>query len=285
MAATKRIWDGTAWVTVDAITGEPVDTTPSKVGMAYSSATAQDDPFLGGSSYNDLKRADTAGAQRAAVVGGIGALGTAAQMGAQFIPTAADKENEKRLAEIEKTPGLTKARRAEIDEQAMRGVRALAGERMVRTGDALASTGNTSAAAIQRARESEASALNKAAIESSDIGIREEQAERARRETEKQERIAYQAGRANARISFVSQALGELMQATAPAIAAGVVGRGPTDKELLALQAKKNPDGTPMYPGLQGKTADEIRALAFEQWKNRGVSGMTPEQVRTYAAE
>jgi len=285
MAATKRIWDGTAWVTVDAITGEPVDTTPSKVGMAYSSATAQDDPFLGGSSYNDLKRADAAGTQRAAVVGGIGALGTAAQMGAQFIPTAADKENEKRLAEIEKTPGLTKARRAEIDEQAMRGVRAIAGERMVRTGDALASTGNTSAAAIQRARESEAKSLNEAAIKAADIGIREEQAERVRRETERQERIADKAGRANARISFASQALGELMQATAPAIAAGVVGRGPTDKELLALQAQKNPDGTPTYPGLQGKTADEIRALAFEQWKSRGVSDMTPEQVRAYAAD
>jgi hypothetical protein len=214
-----------------------------------------------GFSYDpaEIARQERDGLKRAAIVGGIGALGNAAQVGLTLIDSAQDVENKKRLAELDKHKGLSEAERAEIDEQAMRGVRALANEAQTRNNDALAASGRTSAKDLQRARRANTDAVNRASIAAADIGIREQRAQVARDTQEEQERIAYEGQRVKDRISLVGQSIGGVMQALAAPIAAQSVKDEPSDAQLLALGTAKRADGRLLYPSYEGLSAEQAR--------------------------
>lgn len=214
-----------------------------------------------GYDYNpdDILRQERQGGQRAAIAAGIGAAGSLAQLGLTAIDTAQDRENDRRLAELKKDKGLSAAERADIDEQAMRGVRALASEAQTRNDDALAASGRHSAADLQRARRSNTDAVNRAAISAADIGIRQDR-EQVRRDTqEEQERISYKSDRSRQRIEMLGQTLAGVMQASAAPIAAGVVVEEPSMGLLVSMRGAVGPDGKPAYPSLQGKSGGELR--------------------------
>lgn len=225
------------------------------------------DPFEQGPDYSamtfeDMKRAEAGGNKRALAAAGIGALGSAAQIAAAAIPTATDIENDRRLAELKKHKGLTEGQRADIDEQAMRKVNAFAGESQARTDNALAASGQTSAAALNRARIAEKTATNNAAIEAADIGIRENRAQVQRDTIEEQERIG-EKGKREAEIKeLFARTISEAVLSVAKPMAAGIVKDEPTDAQLLWMQSAKDANGNPLYPRLQGASgADAIRRM------------------------
>lgn len=220
--------------------------------------------------YGDMQRAQARGNERAALAAGVGALGAGAQIAAAALPTAADVENEKRLKELAKHKGLTQAQRAEIDEQAMRKVNAYARESQHRTDEALAASGQHSAADLYRARLAEKNALNAATIGAADIGIRENRAQVQRDVDEEQERIDEKAARQREVKGLIAQAIAGGVMATAKPLAAGLVQDEPTDAQLLWMQSAKDKNGNPLYPGLQnGATPDDIRLLYRKDMQQR----------------
>lgn len=219
--------------------------------------------------FGDIRRAEKQGNERTAVAAGIGALGTGAQIAAAVIPNAADIENKKRLSALAKHKGLDAGTRAEIDEQASRGVRALAGEQSQRAGDLMAASPGHSAEAIHRARLTDKEALNKASIEAADIGIRENRAQVQRDVQEEQDRINYKANRENEIKGLVARAIATGVMETARPLAAGLVKGEPTDAQLLAMRDAKDASGNYLYPGLQDATdAEGIRRLYRQALKD-----------------
>lgn len=239
-----------------------------KTAKSFLDVSTDDPLAFGDYSANDIKRLEGQGAKRAVAVGGLGALGEAAKLGLLFVNTKADTDAAEKIADIERVPGLTKGRRAEIDEQAMRGVRALGRETSARMGDQLASSGGHSAAALQRARASSQDALNRAAIQAADIGIESEARERAARDLKRDELIVYQTNRENQRLSYAGKAIGDLFGAAAKPIAAAAFSTAPTDAQLVKMQTAIDPQtGALLYPGLQGKSLEQMRATPSSQWK------------------
>jgi hypothetical protein len=250
-----RAEDG-SYVQVDQY-GNPVNT----MGGAVKYAMPPEAPM----SYTDIARAEKKGNEKAAAAAGIAALGTAAQIGMAALPTAADIENKRRLAALAKHKGLDQATRAEIDEQAMRKVGAVARESQARTDDALASSGNTSARDLFNARLAEKEAVNRITLNASDIGIQANR-EQVRADTqEEQERIGYQAGRQREVRGLIGKAIGEGVLSVAKPFASGIVKDEPTDAQLLYMRDLKDDRGEYVYAGLQGTESIEDLRMALRK--------------------
>lgn len=163
-------------------------------------------------SAQQAQRSDLAGA------GAISAGLQAAQLAAMLMPTAQDRENKKRLEELEKLRdqgrlGLTGAERAEAETAMLNPVRALATEQRQRSEAQMAGMGQQlSAADLQRAEKvSQQQAQDKAFQAGATIS--QMNLDRAQQQlTELQQRIAYKSERQKGRLEAGSQAIGQAGQ-------------------------------------------------------------------------
>jgi len=236
---------GTADYNFTALTKRPTATNYGVVGTV-------NDPF--GTSASDIVNANREGWKDAGIASGIGAAATGAQLALTMIDTPQDEKNKKRLAELKVDKGLTQGRRAEIDEQAMRGVRGFAAEGQARTDDALAASGQTSAAALSQTRRDTARSLNEASIRAADIGIREDAAQVIRDTDEENQRLAYESNRQKERIGMIGQAISGLAQQFGQVYAANPAQRAPSASEIDYMRGLRTGDDRPVYPGLQDIT-------------------------------
>ncbi len=248
-------------------------TSAVKKPIAASYTTTPADPYFGAYSPEDIAASQKQGLKDAGIAAGIGAASSLAEIGLSAIPTAADNENRKRLDELAKHKGLSGGERADIDEQAMRGVRALATESQARDEGALAASGQHSAASLQRVRSSNADALNRAAIAAADIGIQANQRKVAQDTQEEQERISYKGDRQREKIKYAIDGINGLASLAGPVLAAQPDRVMPTEAQFRAMQRAKDPDGNAMYAGLQGLGYDEW----LRNWKDRYKAARRPD--------
>lgn len=249
---------------------------PAPASLKYSDPRGtEDDPFA---KFNagDIARENQAGTRDAIVAGGIGALGSLAQIGTTLVDTATDRYNKDRIAKLTKHKGLSQGERADIDERANRQVKALSTANQSRTEDALAASGGHSAADLSRVQRVNTDATNRAAINAADIGI-QANLEQVRADTrELEEQLSYKSERARQRLDYAAQAIAGIGKVVAPVLASSPSTRAPTDAEFLSMQNATNPDGSMRYPGYQGKSTEDMRRLwTAEVRANQSASGLS----------
>lgn len=226
-----------------------------------------EDP-LAMSSAADLARAQRQGNTQAGIVAGIGAVGRVAQLGLAALPTAEDRENKKRLAELSKHKGLNQGELSELNHSLMDPVRALSTENRSRAEAVAAGSGQNDVSTLTRIQRNNEANTNAAALNAGIEVSRQNREQINADKREEQERIAYKGQRASERIAMISQTLGGLANTLGPVIAAGAVKTEPTDAELLRYQGLKTDAGAPVYPGLQGMNAQQLRQ-GFKNEMNR----------------
>lgn len=225
----------------------------------------------------DLRRQQEANARSLGVAAGIGAAGTAAQVGLSLIPTATDVRNDAALADFEAKKqagqlGLSADQRAVLQRALLNPARAALTEARQHTDARLASMGNTSAGA-QRAAE--AASRDSAIKQETQAGIeitRQDIEERRRQEQENEERIAEKGKREAGRINAIGQAIGQVAEKGGAVLAAQAERREPYDAEIIALQRSGND------LEIQGKSVGEARAIleARRKANRKGIFDVTP---------
>ncbi len=245
------------------------------VAGAAKFAKGKVDPIFGSYEPTDLAAAQSRGAKEAAIAAGIGALGSLGQAALTAAPTAADTENKKRLAELAKHKGLSQGERAEIDEQAMRGVRAMATQSQKADEALLAGSQTHSAADLATNRLVNQEAVNRAAIEAADIGIRENRAQVQRDVEEEQERILAKDQRQRELVNLAGQTIAGLAPAMGRVVAASPSVTAPTKAQFNAMKGAVDPadPNKPLYPGVQSLTYDQCLA----NWKARVAAANAPD--------
>lgn len=232
-------------------------------------------------SPGDMKRTEASGWTDAAVAGGLGAAGQLGQVGLTLIDTPQDTYNKQRMKELDAHKGLTGGERADIDEQAMRGVRALSTENRDRAEAQLAGSGGHSAADLSRVRRDSEANTNNAAIHAADIGIQANREQVAKDVQESEERRSYESSRQRQRIEMLGQTLTGLATALTPALSSQLGKREATDGELLSMQRATLADGSPAYPGLQRLDLAGMRTYINAQTK----TGKGPDGAATAGSD
>lgn len=258
---TYTLVDGKKYLVADDGTLVPV----GKAASVMAGTPDPNSPWGPMTPPSDIAEQQRQGWKEAGTVAAIGGGASALQTALLAAPTASDKYAKENLASLARHKGLTRGQRADIDEQAMRGVRALAAESQQQDEAILSGAQTHSAAAIQNARKVNADAVNKAAIEAADIGIRENRAQ-YQRDVEKEAQLTeYQSRRRSEIFDKIGATVGELAETFGPVLAQQPSMRGPTEAEFTQWQGQKNPDGSPLYPGIQGISyADYSRSYADE---------------------
>lgn len=238
-----------------------------KPAAASKYVTRAPDPIFGAYAPEDIAAANKQGTKEATIAAGIGAAGTLAQGIVTAIPTAADVENKKRLADLAKHKGLTQGERADIDEQAMRQVKALAASAERKDEALLAGDTTHSARALQEARLTNRRAVNDAAIEAADIGIRENRAQVQRDVQEEQERILTKDARQREIVNLALQSIGGLAGPLGRVAAAAPSAVAPSKAQFDAMKGAMDEFGRPLYPGVQDMGYDQFRADWVARYK------------------
>ncbi len=218
---------------------------------------------LTASSYlspGDIQRAQKAGWKDAAIAGGLGAAAQLGQTALTFIDTPQDVYNRERMAELDKHKGLTQGDRADIDERAMRGVRALSTQNRALAEAQLAGSGGHSAGDIARVRRDSEKNTNDAAIQAADIGIQANREQVKSDIAEEERRRAFESNKQRDRIESLGATLSGLASTLTPALASQAAMREPTDSELIAMQRATTGSGDAAYPGVQGMSVADMRA-------------------------
>jgi len=223
-------------------------------------ATGNDTPWGPMTSPTDIAEQQRQGWKEAGTVAAIGGGASALQTALLAAPTASDKYANEHLASLARHKGLKRGERADIDEQAMRGVRTMAAENQSRNEALLSGSRTHSAAALHEARTANADALNKAAIEAADIGIRENRAQ-VQRDVEKEAQLTeYKSRRRSEVFDKIGATVGELAETFGTVFAQQPSQRAPTEAEFNTWKAAKKQDGTAAYTGLPA-SYDEFMAL------------------------
>ena len=243
---------------IDPATGKPVRKASSAMpgSVAYA-----DDTYDLGYSPGDITRAQNAGAKQAGVAAGIGAAAQLGQLGLTFVNTAQDKKNKERLAELESTrKGLSADERRVAEDTMMNPVRAMATESRQKNEASLAAMGGSSVADLTRVRRESERRVGEAGVQAgANIAKLDLDAAAAQR-AEEESRRSYESSRARQRIEMLGQTLAKGAEMMGPVLASSAVKTAPQDADLVRMQGAKRGDGTPVYPGLQGLSLDQIRA-------------------------
>lgn len=236
---------------------------PKEKWQTFANAEAETDSDLAwlAETPGDIARRQKAGLAQLGLAAGVGALATGGQLALSAIKTPQDKMNEKRLGELAKHKGLSGGERADIDEQAMRGVRTFATENQQRDEAMLAGSGRNDAASLVRGRREGDRRLAEASIQAADIGIRENRAQVQRDVREEQERVAYKSEKAQNRINLIADAISGMARQAGPVMAAHATRTEPSDAQLGAMATATDASGAPVYPGYQGLSAEARRDL------------------------
>lgn len=247
------------YIAVDA-NGNPINP-----GLAYMGG---DDAVFGAATPGDVQRAQQEGWKQAGLVAGIGAAGSLAQLGLTAIDTPQDTYNKKRLAELETSrKGLADDERAAFEDTLLNPVRAMATESRARTEAGIAASGGASVADLTRARRESERRVNEASVAAGTQIARADIEAAARQRQEEEERRSYESTRKRQRIEMIGQTLSGLAKEMGPVLAAQAVKQAPTDAQFASMAGAKRADGTPVYPGLQGRSVGEIRALWVAEMK------------------
>lgn len=246
----------------DPVTGAWVPTTkrPYPDAAAYTG----DDVALPYSAA-DIARQQREGWRDAGVAASIGLAAQGGQTALSYIDTPQDTYNRERLAALEKHRGLSAGDRQDIDERAMRGVRALSTENRARDEARLASSGGHSAADIARVRRDSEKNLSDASIQAADIGIQANREQVAKDTQEAEERRAYESTRQRSRIEGWGQTIAGLANTLAAPLANQATPTGATDAQIVAMMQAKDASGHPVFPGMQGLSVADARALYQSQ--------------------
>lgn len=225
----------------------------------------------------DIKRAQQAATAEYAVNAGIGALGSAAQLGTSFIDTAQDTKNKQELARLEKLEkggklGLTGEERATYERGLLNPVKAIAADadRLAEARMAAGGSGHDAASTVRAQRESqrrldEAGIAAAQKIEAAHIARKAEQRE------EMEQRRSYESGRETQRLNYVAQAVPGLLANIGKAAAGVALPARMTDAQIVQMQRATDANGAALYPGIQGMSPDAARVViekSASPWAN-----------------
>lgn len=218
------------------------------------------------STPGDIARAQKAATAEYGVNAGIGALGSAAQLGTTFIDTAQDTRNTQELGKLKSLEkagklGLTGEERATYERGLLNPVKAMAADRDRLEAAQAAAGPRTDAASVVRAERESARRLDEAGIQAAQQIEQAHLARKAEQKKELEERTSYDAGRETQRLNYVAQAIPGVLANVGKAAAGIALPAQVTDAQLSQMQAAKDANGQPVYPGLQGKSPDEMRSL------------------------
>lgn len=280
----------------DPVTGAPIQPAPAATSrytlndaagnpLAIQPAVSRSVPPPGSLHWSDyadeasvydpkkILDAQRRGWEKAGVTAAIGAGGEIAQMALSAIPTAQDRENTKRLAELAAHKGLTQAERAELDASLLNPVRAMSAENQLRDEALVAGMGSGDLGALTRARAAGDARETQASIQAGEVAAKINQQRVEADRLEEQQRIAYKSEAARARLERIGQIIGNLGEQFGKVYAAQADVVRADDADLLAMQAARNPDGSAVYPGLQTMTLDQIRVDYAAALKGKDTTG------------
>lgn len=197
---------------------------------------------------------------------GVGALGTAAQLGLSLADTAAETKNKESLANLQALEaknqlGLGADVKQEYEHAVMNPVRSAVTAMEQRENAVQAASGRSDAGAVTRAQRVASETL---ADQAAKAGSQIEQAniaERARQRSEIESRTSSEAARERQRIEMIGQSIGGLMENFAKVSAANPSKGRLLDGEIVQLQAARGPDGKLLYPGLQVPLGDARKLI------------------------
>lgn len=214
----------------------------------------------------DKKRLNQQAWREYGTAAGIGALGTAAQLGLTAIDTASEAKNKEELAKLEGLEaknqlGLGADVKQEYEHAIMNPVRTAISATQRAEDARQAASGRGDAASLVRSQRVASDAL---AEQAAKAGAQIEQAniaERQRQRSEIESRTASEAARERQRIELVGQSVTGLLNNFARVSAADPSTSPLTDGQIMRLQTAVGPDGKLLYPGFKGMPLDQVRTL------------------------
>lgn len=215
----------------------------------------------------DLERMQSQAMLEYGTAAGVGLLGSGAQLGLSFIPTAADTANKEELAKLQARAkkgelGLTGRERETYERGLMNPVRAMATETQMADEARIAARGQgASAADIVRAQRESQRRVTNASLDAAQKIEGEHLAEARREAQELSERLQFEANKEKQRIEMIGQTLAGVLKNVGGVVAAGATKATVSDGQVLAMMGTRNADGSPMYPGLRGRSLNDARAL------------------------
>lgn len=236
----------------------------------------------------DIARAQKAATIEYGVNAGIGALGSAAQLGTSFIDTAQDTKNKSALSELESLEkrnklGLTGEERSTYERGLLNPVKAAAAEQGRRTEARLAAGGKGSSAAdIVRAQRESDRRLDEAGIQAAQKIEGANLQRKADQRAEMEQRRSYESGRETQRLNYVAEAIPGLLSNIGKAAAGIALPAQMTDAQLLQMQNAVDANGQLIYPAYEGKSLAEMRDV-IEASAKANLWG-TPKEKATMSA-
>lgn len=215
----------------------------------------------------DIKRAQDAAFAEYGMNAAAGGLGLLGQTALSYADTAQDTKNKSELKKLEGLEkrgklGLTGEERTTYERGLLNPVKAAAAEQGRRDEARLASgSAGRSAADVVRAQRETDRRLDDAGLSAAQKIEQAHLGRKAEQRTEMEERRSYESGRETQRLNLVGQTIPGVLANVGKVMAGVAAPAAMTDAQVLRMQSATDVKGQPIWPGLQGKTLDELRTL------------------------